>query len=349
MKTRRMFSNVTAFKDRHGKTRWRYRKNGFTVALGSDYGSEEFIRKYNAATKGERPSSGQATGRVISGSPAGSLSYVIQSWYKSSGFVSLGDLTKYGYTRIAERLREAHGQKTVANLRRRHVQAIMAAKAATPHAANHDLRVLRLVLDHAMDLELIESNCARTVKKLRASSEGYYTWTEQDIQKFYKRWSTGTTAHLAMTLMLYSGAGKKDATLLGPSNIVSGRLQYRRAKLQTRDGVLVDIPIHPVLSGLLSTLPSDQETFLQTTYGKPRSANGLGTAMRTWCDEAKLPQCTSHGLRKACARRIIEAGATPHELMAVTGHKTLAQAQMYADKFARAEAADRAIEGLNYE
>ncbi len=85
------------------------------------------------------------------------------------------------------------------------------------------------------------------------------------------------------------------------------------------------------------------DTFLQTAYGKQRSPNGLGTAMRGWCDAAGLQNCSSHGLRKACARRLIEAGATPHEMMSITGHKTLAEAQRYAETFARSAASDRAM------
>ena len=97
------------------------------------------------------------------------------------------------------------------------------------------------------------------------------------------------------------------------------------------------------LKTVLDSLPDGQTTFLQTTHGKPRSANGMGTAMRGWCDDAGLPQCSSHGLRKACSRRLIEAGATPHEMMAVSGHRTLAEAQKYAETFERSSAADRAM------
>ncbi|MBO9399743.1 hypothetical protein [Shimia sp. R9_3] len=43
------FPNVTSFKDRHGKRRWRYRKANVHVALGSDYGSEEFMAKLEEA------------------------------------------------------------------------------------------------------------------------------------------------------------------------------------------------------------------------------------------------------------------------------------------------------------
>jgi integrase len=71
-------------------------------------------------------------------------------------------------------------------------------------------------------------------------------------------------------------------------------------------------------------------TFLVTQYGAPFSAKGFGEAFRGWCSAAGLPrECTAHGLRKACARRLAEAGCNPHEIMSITGHKTLAEVERY--------------------
>lgn len=44
--------------------------------------------------------------------------------------------------------------------------------------------------------------------------------------------------------------------------------------------------------------------------------------------------------------RLAEAGATPHEIMSVTGHKTLAEVERYTEKVRRAGLADRAMQLL---
>jgi integrase len=276
------------------------------------------------------------------------MSHVIDSWYRSRSFVTLGTSTKSTYRGGAEALRNVHGQKQVAAMLRRHVMEIMAEHLDQPNAANFRLRILRLLLDHALDLELVTTNVARTVKNMTVSSEGYHTWSEDEIAAFYAEYKQGSTAHTAMTLMLYTGAGRTDAAMMGQGNIINGRLEYRRQKMKTRNGVLVSIPIHPVLMACLNALPPGQTTFLQTRNGTVRSAAGLGNNMREWCDAVGLSECSSHGLRKACARRLIEAGATPHEMMSVTGHKTLAEAQRYAETFDRSSAADRAMEKQAY-
>ena len=47
--------------------------------------------------------------------------------------------------------------------------------------------------------------------------------------------------------------------------------------------------------------------------------------------DAWLPYgCVLHGLRKAAARRLAEAGCTPHQVAAVTGHTSLSEVERYA-------------------
>ena len=56
---------------------------------------------------------------------------------------------------------------------------------------------------------------------------------------------------------------------------------------------------------------------------------GLGNKMREWCDEAGLPQCAAHGLRKAIARRTVAVEATQQQMKAVGGCKGDAEVATY--------------------
>lgn len=134
---------------------------------------------------------------------------------------------------------------------------------------------------------------------------------------------------------------------LGPVNVRGGRIRYSRQKMKTRDGILVDMPIHPYLKTVLDALPEGQTTFLQTTHGKARSANGMGTAMRTWCDAAGIPQCTSHGLRKACERRLGEAGMKEQEIAAVLGFVNTTTPHLRLGMGNRRELADKALSTMS--
>jgi integrase len=340
MKRRRQFPGATPYTDRHGRRRWRFRKGAFSAELGTDYGSDEFRARYEAAVEGERRRGLIGAERTL----PGSLSALIACYYRSAAFLALESGTRANYRSIIELMREKHGEKPVAMLKRRHVLALMAEKAETPSAANNRLKRLRQLLDHALDLEWIEANPAREVKPMATPKGGFHTWTEGEIARFLGVHQPGTLAHRAMTLMLYTGAARSDAVRLGWGNLSDdGRLTYRRGKTLKRSGAAVNIPVHPVLAELLATLPRDAFTFLQTRDRKSRSGAGLGNLMRRWCDAAGLPLCTSHGLRKAITVRLFEAGATSAEVIAVTGHGSVAEVEPYSRAINRAGLADAAM------
>jgi integrase len=339
---KREFPGASPYFDRHGKRRWRFRKNGFSAELGSDYGSPGFVRRYEDAVAGVRSGPGAGAGKTI----PKSISDLIAKYYKSVEYLDLKPSTKTTYRGILERLREEHGTKSAITLRRRHVKAMLAAKLDTPSAANNLRDRLKMLMDLAVDLEWRQDNPVILVKPLKVRTKGFHTWSEAEIEQFYKVHKLGTLAHTAMTLMLYTGAARVDAVKLGWGNTKGNRLSYRRQKTEDDGGVLIDIPIHPTLRAVLDTCGKKAFTFLETNSGKSRSPNGLGNYMRKWCNQADLPKCTSHGLRKAIARRMAEAGASPHAIMAVTGHATLEEVTRYTKDADRPKMADDAITRL---
>jgi len=158
-----------------------------------------------------------------------------------------------------------------------------------------------------------------------------------------RRLGHGPAALSPVTIATPSGG--LDAVKLGRMNLKGDRIAYRRRKTARTNGVLVSIPVHPDLAAVLADLPNDRP-FLATAYGKGRSPDGLGNLMREWWDKAGLPECSAHGLRKACARRLAEAGASAHEIMAVTGHKTLVEVERYTVSALREGMADSAFAKL---
>ncbi|WP_294285106.1 hypothetical protein [uncultured Sphingomonas sp.] len=70
---------------------------------------------------------------------------------------------------------------------------------------------------------------------------------------------------------------------------------------------------------------------------------GLGNKMREWCDEAGLPQCAAHDLRKAIARRMVAVEATQQQMGAVGGCKGDAEVAAYVADAAQEQLAEAAI------
>lgn len=336
------YPNAKPYRDRHGKRRWRYRVRGFTAELGTDYGSEEFERRYQEAEKGSKVKGQIGAGRTV----PHSLDDLVAHFYKLH-FPTIEESTRADYRSVIEPLRMKHGRKRIAHLKVRHVMAIKAEMHETPVQANKMLKRLSQMLDLAVQMEWIAANPVKGVKKFATTTDGFHTWDEGEIARFYEVHKLGTPAHMCMTLMLYTGAAKVDAVKLGPANVKAGRISYRRQKTKKNpSGVLVDIPMHPALMEAINASPATF-TFLETRHGKPRTRSGLGSSMRKWCDKAGLPLCSSHGLRKAICRRIAEAGGTPFEIMSVSGQVTLAMAQKYCETFGRRDLADSAFSRLD--
>jgi integrase len=103
------------------------------------------------------------------------------------------------------------------------------------------------------------------------------------------------------------------------------------------------LPVLPQLQRVIDATPSGHMTFIVTEFGKPFSANGFGNKFREWCDQAGLPHCSAHGLRKAGATIAAENGATEHQLMAIYGWSSPKQAAHYTKKARRAKLAGAAL------
>jgi integrase/recombinase XerD len=103
----------------------------------------------------------------------------------------------------------------------------------------------------------------------------------------------------------------------------------------------------PELQAACDAMPKAHLTYIVSAYGKPRSKYGLGNDFAKWATEAGLPAyCRLHGLKKGSMRRLAEAGGTAHELMAISGHKTLTEVQRYTKDADRKKLADSGMAKL---
>lgn len=127
-------------------------------------------------------------------------------------------------------------------------------------------------------------------------------------------------------LLLYTAQRRSDVVRMGRQHVRDGILTMR----QQKTGAEVSIPMHPQLQAIIAATAKDNLTFLVTGAGKPFSPAGFTNWFRQCCNEAGLPKgCSPHGLRKAASRRLAEHGCSPHEIMAITGHKTLKEVTRY--------------------
>lgn len=308
-------------KDRHGNVRVYFRKRGCPkIRLPDKIGSPEFLAAYNDALNAKVASSKPPAGDRRARS--GSMRALVVAYYGSAEYKALDRRTQGVRRRTLDKFCEKHGDLPANSVLPRHIRALRDKIAETPEAANQLLKFLRQVFAHAVVAGLCDSNPARDVPYLKSGSEGFHSWTIEEVEEFEAAHPIGCKARLAMALMLYTGQRRGDAVLLGPHHLAEGWLIFIQQKNRKRNPIKMEIPLRPELRDILAASPIGKTTFLVTEFGKPFSANGFGNWFRKQCDDAGLPHCTAHGLRKAAAARLAELGASEKEIMAITGHRT---------------------------
>ncbi len=318
---------VHGYIDRHGKPRWYFRRAGFKkMPLPGLPWSPEFMAAYETAMAGQPLEIGN--NRV----KPGTMRALAVSYFNSVGFRSMQPSTQSVYRNIISRFCEqagatgvAYGDMPAAGMRREHIVKLMAVRADKPDSANGLRKVLRAMMQHAMEIGLRKDDPTRDVKTIPIKSDGFHSWTDAEIARFEATHPASSKPRLAFALLLYTGQRRSDVVTMGRQHIRDGYLHVR----QQKTGTELDIPILPELQAIIADASKDNLTFLITQFGKPFTPAGFGNWFRERCNEAGLPHCSAHGLRKAAARRLAEHSCSVHEVAAITGHASLREVQRY--------------------
>jgi len=269
----------------------------------------------------------------------GTVRALAVSYFHSSDFRSLKLSSQAIYRGVIDRFCIQYGDNRVAGLKREHVVKLMAARAEKPVAANNLRKVLRAMMKHAVEIGLRADDPTRDVRAIRVKSDGFHSWNDDEIAQFEKRHPRGTPARLALALLLYTGQRRSDVVRMGPQHICNGVLGVR----QQKTGIELAIPVHSALAAVIAETPTYHLTFLTNQFGRPFTAGYFGQWFREQCDMAGLRHCSAHGLRKAAARRLAEAGCSTHEIAAITGHASLKEVARYTEAVDRRRLAQSAM------
>jgi len=338
MKRRNPFPGTARTTDRHGKVRWRFRKGAVDTYLPGPYGSVEFRAAYEAALAGSKSPAIRSTA-----DPA-SLEWLIEAYLASPAYLrNLSPGRRKSLRGLLDFLRIEAGKLPFARFAARHVEALMNKKDG-PTAANNVKKTLSILFNFAIKHELggQKHNPARHAERRKERADGFHTWTDSEIRKFLDHHGPGSKARLALLIFLRTGAARQDAAAMGWQNVTGGRIRYRRGKT----GIEADLPIWPDLAEELAHVSSTDLLFLTHSGGRGYRPETLGNWFKDQCIAAGLPHCTAHGLRKAGATQMADAGATDRQIMAFLAHGSPKEGATYTKKAGRAGLADGAFAKL---
>ncbi|HKD25938.1 MAG TPA: tyrosine-type recombinase/integrase [Xanthobacteraceae bacterium] len=350
---------VQAFVDRYGRARHYFRRRGHKrVPLPGLPGSDEFMKAYRTALSGEPEPIEIGASRTMEGTVNAIVAAYLDCTEKSSSpFKTFAPETQRTRRNILENFRTRHGDKRIFRtegngkrvmlLMREHMQRIVNEKAATPFAQRNFLNTLNAMFDWAAGEGRVPENPTLGVKRQKAKTTGYKTWSEADIERFEAKHAIGTKGRLALALLLYTGQRRSDVVQMGPQHIHKGLLTIDQRKTEGTEESHLEIPVHPKLTAIIDATPTvGLKTFLVTSFGKPYSSAGFGNWFRELCDEADCADVSAHGLRKACARRLAELGCSAHEIASITGHASLGEVERYTKAANRKRLAGSAMQKL---
>src|SRR5262245_34894791 len=320
------------FIDRHGKPRWYFRhERRKSIALPGLPWSPEFMQAYEDAMSGAtNPPAEIVAGRTV----PGTFDALIVRFYSSTVFTGWSAETQQTRRNILERFRADvmpgaklnNGRCRVAHLLPKHLDAMIAAKMATPFAAKNFRKTMRALMKLAVSEGMRNDDPTLATTAPKTTTKGFKSWNEEQIAAFEARHAIGSRARLAFALLLYTAQRRGDVVRMGRQHVRGDLIDVK----QHKTGAVLQIPIHAELRAVIDATPRDNLTFLMTVFGKPFKSAGFGNLFREWCNQAGVPRgYSAHGLRKAACRRLAEAGCSASQIMAISGHRSLAEAEKY--------------------
>ena len=229
-----------------------------------------------------------------------------------------------------------------------HIVSIRDSLSATPAAADSMVGAIRAMFRWACERGYCDFNPAIGIAGIDRGRGGAEPWTVGDLKKYRDHHPPGTTAHLALTLFMFTACRISDAVHLGRSNEFE-RDGIRGIHWQPRKkgSAFVEIPMLPPLLNATRAAKVQGATYLLTTKGKPFSTpDALGQRFRKWCDTAGLPDRSSHGIRKAAGHLLAKEGCSQYQIMTIHGHTQARTSEVYTKGVERWKMAAEAMRKL---
>lgn len=250
---------------------------------------------------------------------------LIDAYRNSPEWAGLSDQTRAGRTTYLKPL-AASGAVPVASIRRRDILTLRDSMIVGhgPGAANGFLAAATALFKWAVDREWIEHSPMLAVK--RAETGSYRAWTRAEADQAARL----LPEHLRRVVVLARHTGQRRGDLCAMTWTAYDGASIRVTQQKT--GVALVIPIAPAFRVELDEWrrTATAVTILTTSHGRPWIAQSLSHLLPFALAKIGLGgDLNVHGLRKLAATELADAGCTPHEIAAITGHKTLAMVQHY--------------------
>lgn len=307
---------VRCYRDRHGKPRWQFRRRGYQCEMPSPK-HPDFEARYEAALARSK------RGVVVeSPAPIYSTEWTIARYQATEAWRGLAVGTRRTKGGLLARITKAWGHDDLATLTRADIMDRL-DECPTPVTRNRVRGIYSQLCDLLVTLEVRPDNPVALIPRADEKTVNTPPWTEAEMRAFTRRHPSGSMARLAYELYRCTVQNGADVRLMGPSMIDRGHIVDHRQKT----GARFEAPVTAELAHELKQHPK-RVVWIVREDGAPYTPKGFSNRFAKWCEQAGVAS-RGHGLRVTGCIELVEGGATARELMAISAHVTLAEAERY--------------------
>lgn len=290
-----------------------------SVKFANEFGTSEFWKEYSDILSGkEKPTR-------ISNRNFASL---IASYRKSPRYKNLKPRTALDYDKYLEFFLQIMSDANPAVMKRKDVIKLRDANANKVYFANYSLRVLRILMEHCVDLGWRESNPAKGVSEIKTKKVEREPWPLELLEVYRATCAIGTRERLVMELCIGTGQRIGDVLEMRWSDIQQGGFVVKQNKTSKE----LWVPILPELQAALDAASRHSVFILTNERGTNRwSYRGASQAVRNVREAIGALGYDIHSWRYNAACELVEAGCGDDLVASVTGQSP-AMVQHYTKK-----------------
>lgn len=232
------------------------------------------------------------------------------------------------------RIKPAFGHRRLNEINRREVQnfhADLLEEGLAPASADHHIKLIRQMLNRAVEWEVIPTNPVARIKLINADNRIEVKLDGEDLARLLKVLDTDenrTVCNVAL-LLLATGARLNEALSATYAQIDRQNRVWKIPASVSKSKRVRSVPLTDAAMDVLDRLET-KEGYL---FVSPKTKEKIGHVHKVWDrlrTEAGLPTLRIHDLRHSFASMLVNSGHSLYAVQQLLGHSTHSVTERYA-------------------